>query len=451
MAIYKDVIETIEMLSKENLDIRTTTMGISLLDCFGDNADRTAQRIYDKITRLAAELVPTAETVSSEYGIEIVNKRISVTPIALAAATQAEDWIKYAKALDSAAREVGVDIIGGYSALVHKGMTKADESFIESVPYALSETERMCSSINLGSTKSGINFDAVKMMGPLIKKTAYLTRDNNSFGCAKFVAFANAVEDNPFMAGAFHGVGEAENVINVGVSGPGVVKTALEGMEGATADELAEKIKLTAFKITRAGQLIGGEVSKRLGIPFGILDLSLAPTPAIGDSVAEILEVMGLERCGAHGSTAALAMLTDAVKKGGIMASSSVGGLSGAFIPVSEDNRMIAAVEDGCLTFDKLEAMTSVCSVGLDMIAIPGDTPEDTISAMIADEAAIGVINNKTTAVRVVPVYGMKAGDKVDWGGLFGAAPVMEVNAFNSSGFVQRGGRIPAPLHSFKN
>ncbi len=451
MAIYKDVIETIEMLSKENLDIRTTTMGISLLDCFGDNADRTAQRIYDKITRLAAELVPTAETVSSEYGIEIVNKRISVTPIALAAATQAEDWIKYAKALDGAAREVGVDIIGGFSALVHKGMTKADESFIESVPYALSETERMCSSINLGSTKSGINFDAVKMMGPLIKKTAYLTRDNNSFGCAKFVAFANAVEDNPFMAGAFHGVGEAENVINVGVSGPGVVKTALEGMEGATADELAEKIKLTAFKITRAGQLIGGEVSKRLGVPFGILDLSLAPTPAIGDSVAEILEVMGLERCGAHGSTAALAMLTDAVKKGGIMASSSVGGLSGAFIPVSEDNRMIAAVEDGCLTFDKLEAMTSVCSVGLDMIAIPGDTPEDTISAMIADEAAIGVINNKTTAVRVVPVYGMKAGDKVDWGGLFGAAHVMEVTAFNSRGFVQRGGRIPAPLHLFNN
>ena len=451
MAIYKDVIETIEMLGKENLDIRTTTMGISLLDCFGDNADRTAQRIYDKITRLAKDLVSTAETVSSEYGIEIVNKRISVTPIALAAATNTEDWLKYAKALDSAAREVGVDIIGGYSALVHKGQTKADESFIESVPYALSETERMCSSINLGSTKSGINFDAVKKMGPLIKKTAYLTRDNNSFGCAKFVAFANAVEDNPFMAGAFHGVGEAENVITVGVSGPGVVKTALEGMEGATADELAEKIKLTAFKITRAGQLIGGEVSKRLGVPFGILDLSLAPTPAIGDSVAEILEVMGLERCGAHGSTAALAMLTDAVKKGGIMASSSVGGLSGAFIPVSEDNRMIAAVEDGCLTFDKLEAMTSVCSVGLDMIAIPGDTPEDTISAMIADEAAIGVINNKTTAVRVVPVYGMKAGDKVDWGGLFGAAPVMEVNGFNSSDFVQRGGRIPAPLHSFKN
>ncbi|MDO4834340.1 MAG: PFL family protein [Bacillota bacterium] len=451
MAIYSDVMETIEMLEKENLDIRTTTMGISLLDCFEEDADKTAAKIYDKITRLAENLVSTADTVGNEYGIEIVNKRISVTPIALACAASTEDWIKYAKALDRAASEVGVDIIGGFSVLVQKGMTKTDESFIEAVPYALAETERMCSSINLGSTKSGINFDAVKKMGPLIKKTAFLTKDNNSFGCAKFVAFANAVEDNPFMAGAFHGVGEADNVINVGVSGPGVVKTALENMQGATADELAEKIKVTAFKITRAGQIVGREVSKRLGIPFGILDLSLAPTPAIGDSVAEILEVMGLERCGAHGSTAALAMLTDAVKKGGIMASSSVGGLSGAFIPVSEDNRMIAAVEDGCLTFDKLEAMTSVCSVGLDMIAIPGDTPEDTISAMIADEAAIGVINNKTTAVRVVPVYGMKAGDKVDWGGLFGAAPVMEVNSFSSSEFVQRGGRIPAPVHSFKN
>ncbi|MBQ6496772.1 MAG: PFL family protein [Firmicutes bacterium] len=451
MAIYSDVMETIEMLEKEHLDIRTTTMGISLLDCFEEDGDRTARLIYDKITRLAEHLVSTADTVSSEYGIEIVNKRISVTPIALACASNLEDWLKYAKALDRAAGEVGVDIIGGYSVLVQKGITPTDESFIESVPFALAETERMCSSINLGSTKAGINFDAVKKMGPLIKKTAYLTRDNNSFGCAKFVAFANAVEDNPFMAGAFHGIGEAENVINVGVSGPGVVKTALEGMKDATVDELAEKIKITAFKITRAGQIVGREVSKRLGIPFGILDLSLAPTPAVGDSVAEILEVMGLERCGAHGSTAALAMLTDAVKKGGLMASSSVGGLSGAFIPVSEDNRMIAAVEDGCLTFDKLEAMTSVCSVGLDMIAIPGDTPEDTISAMIADEAAIGVINNKTTAVRVVPVYGMKAGDKVDWGGLFGAAPVMEVNGFNSSGFIRRGGRIPAPVHSFKN
>ena len=451
MAIYKDVMETIEMLEKENLDIRTTTMGISLLDCFEEDGKRTAKLIYDKITTLAENLVSTADAVGNEYGIKIVNKRISVTPISLACARNIDDWLLYAKALDDAAKEVGVDLIGGFSALVQKGMTETDKSFIESVPFALAETERMCSSINLGSTKAGINLDAVKLMGPMIKKTAYLTRDSKSFGCAKFVAFANAVEDNPFMAGAFHGIGEAENVIHVGVCGPGVVKTALEDMKGATADELAEKIKITSFKITRAGQIVGKEVSKRLGVPFGILDLSLAPTPAVGDSVAEILEVMGLDRCGAHGSTAALAMLTDAVKKGGIMASSSVGGLSGAFIPVSEDNRMIAAVEDGCLTFDKLEAMTSVCSVGLDMIAIPGDTPDDTISAMIADEAAIGVINNKTTAVRVVPVYGMKAGDKVDWGGLFGAAPVMKVNDFSSSEFIQRGGRIPAPVHSFKN
>lgn len=451
MAIYKDVMETIEMLEKEHLDIRTTTMGISLLDCFEEDGKRTAKLIYDKITTLAENLVSTADAVGNEYGIKIVNKRISVTPVSLACAPNMDDWILYAKALDNAAKEVGVDLIGGFSALVQKGMTETDKSFIEAVPFALAETERMCSSINLGTTKAGINLDAVKLMGPMIKKTAYLTRDSKSFGCAKFVAFANAVEDNPFMAGAFHGIGESENVIHVGVSGPGVVKTALEDMKGATADELAEKIKVTAFKITRAGQIVGKEVSKRLGVPFGILDLSLAPTPAIGDSVAEILEVMGLDRCGAHGSTAALAMLTDAVKKGGIMASSSVGGLSGAFIPVSEDNRMIAAVEDGCLTFDKLEAMTSVCSVGLDMIAIPGDTPDDTISAMIADEAAIGVINNKTTAVRVVPVYGMKAGDKVDWGGLFGAAPIMKVNDFSSSEFIQRGGRIPAPVHSFKN
>ena len=451
MTIYKDVLETIHMIEKENLDIRTTTMGISLLDCFGRNHKTAAARIYDKITKLAEKLVETADEVGDDYGINIVNKRISVTPIALASAGSVEEWLLYAKALDNAAKAVGVDIIGGFSALVHKGCTASDESFIEAVPYALAETDAMCSSINLGSTKSGINMDAVKKMGSLIKKTAYLTRENNSFGCAKFVAFANAVEDNPFMAGAFHGVGEAENVINVGVSGPGVVREALRDMEGASVDEIAEKIKQTAFKITRAGQLIGRKVSDKLGVPFGILDLSLAPTPAIGDSVAEILETMGLERCGAHGSTAALAMLTDAVKKGGIMASGHVGGLSGAFIPVSEDNRMIAAAEEGCLTFDKLEAMTSVCSVGLDMIAIPGDTPEDTISAMIADEAAIGVINNKTTAVRVIPAYGMKAGDKVDWGGLFGSAPVMEVNTFSSSQFIQRGGRIPAPVHSFKN
>lgn len=447
----KDVMDTIKMLDTENLDIRTTTLGISLLDCFDRNYKVATNKIYDKITTIAKDLVKTADAVADEYGIPIVNKRISVTPIALACANSVEEWVEYAKALDNAAKEVGVDIIGGYSALVQKGCTTSDVSFLESIPYALTETTNMCSSVNLGSTKSGINFNAVKKMGPIIKKTAYMTRDNNSFGCAKFVVFANAVEDNPFMAGAFHGVGEAEKVINVGVSGPGVVKTALEGMKGATVDEIAETIKRTAFKITRAGSLIGHEVSRRLDVPFGILDLSLAPTPAIGDSVAEILEVMGLERCGAHGSTAALAMLTDAVKKGGIMASSHVGGLSGAFIPVSEDNRMIAAVEDGCLHFDKLEAMTSVCSVGLDMIAIPWETPEDTISAMIADEAAIGVINNKTTAVRVVPVYGKKVGDKVDWGGLFGSAPIMEVNSFSSSDFIQRGGRIPSPVHSFKN
>lgn len=451
MTIYKDVLETIHMLEKENLDIRTTTMGISLMDCFGRDHRAASRAVYDRVTSCARHLVKTADDVGDEYGIRIVNKRISVTPIAFAGASSTEEWLLYARALDDAAKAVGVDIIGGFSALVHKGCTRSEESFIEAVPYALAETTNLCSSINLGSTKAGINFDAVGKMGPMIRKTAWLTRDNNSFGCAKFVAFANAVEDNPFMAGAFHGPGEGDVVINVGVSGPGVVKTALEGMEGATADEMAEVIKQTAFKITRAGQLIGREVSQRLGVPFGILDLSLAPTPALGDSVAEILEVMGLEHCGAHGSTAALAMLTDAVKKGGIMASGNVGGLSGAFIPVSEDQRMIAAAEDGCLTFDKLEAMTSVCSVGLDMIAIPGDTPAETISAMIADEASIGVINNKTTAVRVIPVYGMKAGDKVDWGGLFGSAPVMEVNGFDSSRFIARGGRIPAPVHSFKN
>ncbi len=451
MTIYKDVLETIHMLEREHLDIRTTTMGISLLDCFGRDHKQAAAKIYDKITRRAQDLVRCADAVGDEYGIQIVNKRISVTPIALACASNTEEWLCYARALDEAAKAVGVDIIGGFSALVQKGCTKSDESFIEAIPYALAETDSLCSSINLGSTKSGINFDAVGRMGPMILKAAELTKDQKSFGCAKFVAFANAVEDNPFMAGAFHGVGETDTVINVGVSGPGVVKTALEGMEDASVDEIAETIKQTAFKITRAGQLIGREVSRRLGVPFGILDLSLAPTPAIGDSVAEILEVMGLQRCGAHGSTAALAMLTDAVKKGGIMASGHVGGLSGAFIPVSEDERMVAAVNDGCLTFDKLEAMTSVCSVGLDMIAIPGDTPADTISAMIADEAAIGVINNKTTAVRVIPVYGMKAGDTVDWGGLFGSAPIMKVNRFDSSRFISRGGRIPAPVHSFKN
>ena len=451
MTIYKDVLETINMLEKENLDIRTTTMGISLLDCFGRDHKAASEAVYEKITSKAEALVKTANAVGEDYGIEIVNKRISVTPIALAGANTTEDWLLYAKAMDEAAKTVGVDIIGGFSALVHKGATPAEDSFIEAVPYALAETDNMCSSINLGSTKSGINMDVVMKMGPMIKKTASLTRDNESFGCAKFVAFANAVEDTPFMAGAFHGVGEADAVINVGVSGPGVVKTALTDMKDAPLDEIAETIKQTAFKITRAGQLIGREVSSRLGIPFGIIDLSLAPTPAVGDSVAEILEVMGLERCGAHGSTAALAMLTDAVKKGGIMASGHVGGLSGAFIPVSEDERMIKSVQEGCLTFDKLEAMTSVCSVGLDMIAIPGDTPDETISAIIADEAAIGVINNKTTAVRIIPVYGKKAGDTADWGGLFGSSPVMEVNSFRCREFIDRGGRIPAPVHSFKN
>ena len=451
MTIYKDVLDTIHMLEKENLDIRTTTLGISLFDCFGRDHKKASSAVYDKICRTAENLVKTADSVGDDYGIEIVNKRISVTPIALAGANTTEEWLLYARAMDDAAKAVGVDIIGGFSALVHKGCTPAEDSFIEAVPYALCETDNMCSSINLGTTKSGINMDAVGRMGRLIRQTAYLTRDNASFGCAKFVAFANAVEDNPFMAGAFHGAGEPDAVINVGVSGPGVVKTALEEMDGASLDEVAETIKQTAFKITRAGQLIGREVSARMGLPFGILDLSLAPTPAVGDSVAEILEVMGLDRCGAHGSTAALAMLTDAVKKGGIMASGHVGGLSGAFIPVSEDERMIKAAEEGALTFDKLEAMTSVCSVGLDMIAIPGDTPEETISAIIADEAAIGVINNKTTAVRVIPAYGMKAGDTVDWGGLFGSAPVMEVNETGCSRFIERGGRIPAPVHSFRN
>lgn len=449
--IYKDIIETIKMIEEENLDIRTTTLGISLLDCFCNDYKKTSEKIYDKITSISKDLVKIANQVSDEFGISIVNKRLSVTPISLAHAKSVEEYLEIAMVLDKAAKEVGVDILGGYSALVQKGMTKSDEIFFDSIPYVLEATDNVCSSVNVASTKTGINFDAIKKLGHIIKKTAYLTRENESFGCAKFVVFANAVEDNPFMAGAFHGVGEGESVINVGVSGPGVVKTALENMDDATLNEVAEVIKKTAFKITRAGQLIGNEVSKRLGVPFGILDLSLAPTPELGDSVAQILEVMGLERCGTHGSTAALAMLTDAVKKGGIMASSNVGGLSGAFIPVSEDNRMIAAVEDKALNIDKLEAMTSVCSVGLDMIAIPGDTPESTISAIIADEISIGVINNKTTAVRVIPAYGKKEGEMADWGGLFGVAPVMSVNPYSSEVFVNRGGRIPAPVHSFKN
>ncbi len=451
MVIYKDVLETVRMLEKEKLDIRTITMGISLLDCFSDDYKVTGNKIYDKILSLAGKLVQTGNDIAREYGIPIINKRISVTPVSLANCNSEDEYIHLAVMLNKAAKEIDVNFLGGYSALVHKGITKHEALFLNSIPFALKETDRVCSSVNVGSTRSGINLDAVKIMGNIIKQTAYETRDNNSIGCAKLVVFANAVEDNPFMAGAFHGVGEGEAVINVGVSGPGTVKAAIEKLKGEKIDVICETIKKTAFKITRAGQLVGNEASCRLNVPFGILDLSLAPTPEIGDSVAHILEEMGLEKCGAHGTTAALSILTDAVKKGGIMASSHVGGLSGAFIPVSEDIGMINAVKCGALTFDKLEAMTSVCSVGLDMIAIPGDTPETTISAIIADEASIGVINNKTTAVRLIPVYGKGVGDTVEFGGLLGMAPIMELNKFSSSEFINRGGRIPAPVHSFKN
>ena len=452
MLTIDNIMETVNMIQNENLDIRTITMGISLLDCADSDIDASCRKIREKILRYAEDLVSTGWALESKYGIPIVNKRISVTPLSILCGVSGGDPVKYALALDDVAKTVGVDFIGGFSALVHRGFSAGDLELINAIPEALASTDLVCSSVNIGSTKAGINMDAVRLMGKTVVRAAELTKERNCIGCAKLVVFCNAVEDNPFMAGAFHGIGNADVAVSTGVSGPGVVRSVLAGMpKDAPLDEVAEQIKKTAFKITRVGQLIGREVSSRLGIPFGILDLSLAPTPAIGDSVAEILEVMGLERCGAHGSTAALAMLTDAVKKGGIMASGHVGGLSGAFIPVSEDNRMITAAEEGALTFDKLEAMTSVCSVGLDMIAIPGDTPDDTISAMIADEAAIGVINNKTTAVRVIPVYGMKAGDKVDWGGLFGSAPVMEVNPYSSSAFIERGGRIPAPVHSFKN
>lgn len=452
MNFYSNIFETLRMIEKENLDIRTTTMGISLMDCIDSNGERARQKIYDKITHYAKNLVKVGNEIETEFGIPIINKRISVTPIALiAAASDDKNYTAFARTLDKAAKEVGVNFIGGFSALVQKGFAKGDEILIHSIPEALSETERVCSSVNLASSKAGINMDAVKLMGKIIKDTAYLTKDQDSIGCAKFVVFSNAVDDNPFMAGAYHGVGEPEVVINVGVSGPGVVKSALEKDKGAPLDIVAENIKKTAFKITRAGQLVGKAVSSRLGVPFGILDLSLAPTPEIGDSVARILEEIGLEACGTHGTTACLAMLNDAVKKGGIMASSSVGGLSGAFIPVSEDEGMIQAVLNGALTFDKLEAMTSVCSVGLDMIAIPGDTPESTISAIIADEAAIGMINHKTTAVRLVPVHGKTVGDTVEFGGLLGYAPIMPVHKFSSENFINRGGRIPAPIHSFKN
>ncbi len=447
-----DILQTIEMIESQHLDIRTITMGISLLDCIDPDIDICCQKVYNKILACAKDLVKTGEDIEHEYGIPVVNKRISVTPISLIGGCQeAEGYIKLAKTLDRAAKAVGVNFIGGYSALVQKGMTKGDKAFLSSISQALAETERVCCSVNVASTKAGINMDAVAYMGKVIQQTAQNTKGQGGIGCAKLVVFANAVEDNPFMAGAFHGVGEAECVINVGVSGPGVVAHALKSCKGKPFDEVAETIKKTAFRVTRMGQLVAQEASRRLGVEWGIVDLSLAPTPAIGDSVAEILELIGLERCGTHGTTAALAMLNDAVKKGGVMASSHVGGLSGAFIPVSEDAGMIAAAESGCLQLDKLEAMTCVCSVGLDMIAIPGDTPADTISAIIADECAIGMINCKTTAVRIIPVPGAKVGDRVEFGGLLGSAPVMAVHKESSADFVARGGRIPAPIHSLKN
>ena len=449
-----EVNETNKMIEQENLDVRTITMGISLLDCIDADLAEVNRKVYEKITTLAKDLVKTGEEISREYGIPIVNKRISITPIALvggAACKTPEDFVTLAHTLDKAAKEVGVNFIGGYSALVCKGMTKADELLIRSIPQALAETERVCSSINLGSTKTGINMDAVKLMGEMVLATAEATKENDSLGCAKLVVFCNAPDDNPFMAGAFHGVTEADAIINVGVSGPGVVKYALSKVRGQNFEILCETIKKTAFKITRVGQLVAQEASRRLGIPFGIVDLSLAPTPAIGDSVAEILEEIGLERVGAPGTTAALAMLNDQVKKGGVMASSYVGGLSGAFIPVSEDQGMIDAVNAGALTIEKLEAMTCVCSVGLDMIAIPGDTSAASISGIIADEMAIGMVNQKTTAVRVIPVIGKGVGETVEFGGLLGFAPVMPVNKFGCDAFVNRGGRIPAPIHSFKN
>ena len=448
----KQILETIKMIEEEKLDIRTITMGISLLDCIDSDGEKARRKIYEKITRLAKDLVKVGDEITSEFGIPIINKRISVTPISLiAGASDDKDYVEFAKTLDAAAKAVGVNFIGGFSALVQKGCHKGDEILIKSIPQALAQTERVCSSINVGSTQTGINMNAVKLMGQIIKEAATLTADNSSMACAKLVVFANAVEDNPFMAGAFHGVGEADCVINVGVSGPGVVKRALEKVKGESFDVVAETIKKTAFKITRMGQLVGKEASERLGVKFGIVDLSLAPTPAIGDSVAHILEEMGLEAVGTHGTTAALAMLNDAVKKGGVMACGHVGGLSGAFIPVSEDAGMIDAVNNGALNLEKLEAMTCVCSVGLDMIAIPGDTPAETISAIIADEAAIGVINHKTTAVRIIPAVGLKVGDNIEFGGLLGHAPVMSVNKFSSCDFINRGGRIPAPIHSFKN
>lgn len=460
MINISEVIETNKMIEQENLDVRTITMGISLLSCADSSLEKTCRNIYEKITSLAQNLVETGEKISHEFAIPVVNKRISITPISLVGANcckTPEDFVKIALTLDKAAKDVGVNFLGGYSAIVSKGMTESDKLLIQSIPHALASTERICSSVNVGSTKTGINMDAVRLLGDIIVQTAEETKDYDSLGCAKLVVLCNAPDDNPFMAGAFHGVSESDAIINVGVSGPGVVKYALEQMDAnakgelATFETLGETIKKTAFKITRVGQLVAQEAAARLGVPFGIIDLSLAPTPAIGDSVADILRCMGVEHAGAPGTTAALAMLNDQVKKGGVMASSYVGGLSGAFIPVSEDQGMIDAVEAGALTIEKLEAMTCVCSVGLDMIAIPGDTPATTIAGIIADEAAIGMVNQKTTAVRIIPVIGKKVGDSVEFGGLLGHAPVMPVNTFDCSRFVNRTGRIPAPIHSFKN
>ncbi len=446
-----EILETINMVEKEHFDVRTITMGISLLPCIRDDAKKTADLCYDKICKKAENIVKVAEDLGAEYGIPIINKRVSITPASLLTSSFCGKETILAKALDNAAKTVGIDFLGGYSALVHKGMTSYEKSFIESIPEALSITDRMCSSVNVGTSKAGINMDAVALMGKIIKQTAERTKDRDGFGCAKLVVFCNAVEDNPFMAGAFHGIGEGETVINVGVSGPGVVSHALKNMKGASINDIAETIKKTAFKITRAGQLIANEASKRLNAEFGIVDLSLAPTPVMGDSVAHILEEMGLEQVGAHGTTAALAMLNDAVKKGGVMASSNVGGLSGAFIPVSEDIGMINAAKSGAITLNKLEAMTCVCSVGIDMVAIPGDTSASIISGIIADESAIGMINNKTTAVRVIPVPNKKVGDFVEFGGLLGSAPIMAVNPNECNVFIDRGGRMPAPIHSNKN
>jgi len=452
MLNHSDIMSTVDMIDHQHLDIRTITMGISLLDCADPHPAACARKIHDKICRQAEHLVATGCQIERELGIPIVNKRISVTPIALvASACETEDFVPFARAMDQAAKTCGVDFIGGFSALVHKGMASGDRRLIAAIPQALAETELVCSSVNVATTKAGINMDAVRLMGQAIKQTAELTKEQDGLGCAKLVVFCNAVEDNPFMAGAFHGVGEADAVVSVGVSGPGVVHHALQAVKGRPFDEVAECIKKTAFRITRVGQLVAQEASRRLGVPFGVVDLSLAPTPAVGDSVARILEEMGLETCGTHGTTAALALLNDAVKKGGLMASSSVGGLSGAFIPVSEDEGMIAAARSGVLTLDKLEAMTCVCSVGLDMIAVPGDTSAETISAIIADEAAVGMVNSKTTAVRLIPAPGKTVGDEVSFGGLLGAAPIMPVHPESSADFIARGGRIPAPMQSLKN